>query len=491
MSAASASWSSAGSAATEQPLLVDHAGQQGWRAGDPAQTEHRHERLGDRPHPEDRGRAPAPGANRRVAGRIGTRRRSRPRSRNHRRVAPTELSTGGARPTGPRLSDTGAPGSRRRPGRRAAASASTSIPSASTLTGTGVSPQRSAIASCSTGPGSSRATRSMPCRGKDAQRHVQPVPEAGADDDSISVDARPADPAQVRGDHLPQTHVPGAQLVAEIPDRRGAGGDAERPRPVAHRERGHVRDAVLEVDRRSAGMRTPRSSRRPTPARRTGIGRYATWRPRPHPWREIPLGLQLRITVDDDPPRDTELLGQHPARRQPLAVHQPALADGVAQLLLDLRAERLRAATIDREQHIRAQTPPTDRHLPTVPALPVARCRTQATCRQRPVAPFDTADAGGGDLRQPAGVPTARRPRCVSTTTRPGMPIALPPLRPRSAAPPLAEACIQHARGRRRCDRSTDRWRGGDPAMLRQGIEEMAATQETMARRGLIIAQRR
>ena len=327
-------------------------------------------------------------------------------------------------------------------------------------------------------------------RGKDAQRHVQPVPKTGADDHSISVNARPANPAQVRGDHLPQTHVPGAQLVAEIPDRRGAGADAERPRPVAHRERGHVRDAVLEVHRVAPGCGRPDrvAARRLLGYRHRAVRHLG---PRPHPWREIPLGLQLRITVDDDPPRDTELLGQHPARRQPLAVHQPALADGVAQLLLDLRTERLRAATIDREQHIRAQTPPTDRHLPTVPALPVARCRTQATCRQRPVAPFDTADAGGGDLRQPAGVPTARRPRCVSTTTRPGMPIPIPPAASTKCRTSACRSLRPRARGRRRCDRSTDRWRGGDPAMLRQGIEEMAATQETMARRGLIIAQRR
>ena len=32
---------------------------------------------------------------------------------------------------------------------------------------------------------------------------------------------------------------------------------------------------------------------------------------------------------------------------------------------------------------------------------------------------------------------------------------------------------------------------GEDPAMLRQGIEEMAATQDTMSRRVLIVARRR
>ena len=139
-------------------------------------------------------------------------------------------------------------------------------------------------------------------RGKDAQHHVQPVPETGADDDSISVDARAANPAQVRGDHLPQTQVPGAQLVAEIPDRRGAGADAERPRPVAHRERGHVRDAVLEVDRVAPGCGSPD---RVAAGRLLGHGyRHRAVRhlgPRPHPGREIPLGLQLRITVDDHP----------------------------------------------------------------------------------------------------------------------------------------------------------------------------------------------
>ena len=60
--------------------------------------------------------------------------------------------------------------------------------------------------------------------------------------------------------------------------------------------------------------------------------------------REVALGRELRVGVDDDAPRDAELAGEVAGRRDAGAGAHGAVADRAAQLLLDLRAERPGAA---------------------------------------------------------------------------------------------------------------------------------------------------
>ena len=73
-----------------------------------------------------------------------------------------------------------------------------------------------------------------------------------------------------------------------------------------------------------------------------GGGRLGNPRTRALAEYQIFLGGELRVRVHDDPARDLELPRQIPRRGDAGAGLQRSFPDGVAQLILDLRAERLR-----------------------------------------------------------------------------------------------------------------------------------------------------
>src|SRR5206468_2537458 len=71
---------------------------------------------------------------------------------------------------------------------------------------------------------------------------------------------------------------------------------------------------------------------------------------------EEALGGQLRVGVDGDPPRDTELTREIARGRHPRARPQRSLADRAAQLVLDLRSERPRAIAAHGEEQFERLT---------------------------------------------------------------------------------------------------------------------------------------
>ena len=67
--------------------------------------------------------------------------------------------------------------------------------------------------------------------------------------------------------------------------------------------------------------------------------------------QQVSLGHELCVGLDHDPARDPELARQQTGRRQPRAAPQPARADAVAQLALDLRAQGAVAVQGDVQIH--------------------------------------------------------------------------------------------------------------------------------------------
>ena len=67
---------------------------------------------------------------------------------------------------------------------------------------------------------------------------------------------------------------------------------------------------------------------------------------------QVALGGELGVGLDRDPPRDPQLAREIARGRHLRTGPQGTAADRAAQLLLDLRAERVRPVAIDREQEL-------------------------------------------------------------------------------------------------------------------------------------------
>ena len=188
------------------------------------------------------------------------------------------------------------------------------------------------------------------------EHEVEAVPEPRADEHLVRVGDRSAHPAQVCGEHLAQRGRPRAELVTEVGRGRGPPGHAHGPEPVAHREAAQVGDAVLEVHVEPR-WRSARPLGRPdVPAARGDHRPRALRRP------EVPLRLELGISVDHDPARDTELRGERPGGGQPLAALEASGADRVTQPLLELVGQRRPGTPVQAEQQLRPVPRPVDGH---------------------------------------------------------------------------------------------------------------------------------
>src|SRR3954447_19488945 len=201
----------------------------------------------------------------------------------------------------------------------------TSSPSASTGTGTTARPARTAMTSCSRGPGSSRAMTSMPDRARVARAKARPWRKP------------PTTTAVVGGHHLAQVTGTGWLLVPQPGGRQRSRRLTHGPDPVAQRNRAEVGDAVLEVD----------LERRPCCRGRRGLGAVAPLHAAEpsHPGAradrgvDVPLRHELLVDLHHRAARDAQMFGQPPGGRQPLPDEQTALTDRDAQLLLDLQRE--------------------------------------------------------------------------------------------------------------------------------------------------------
>ena len=78
------------------------------------------------------------------------------------------------------------------------------MPCSSTGTGTRLAPARGGVRRCVAVRRGPRTRPAHPAPGEGAQRQVEPLGVAGADDDPLRVGGRAADPAQVPGEHLAQ-----------------------------------------------------------------------------------------------------------------------------------------------------------------------------------------------------------------------------------------------------------------------------------------------
>src|SRR5205085_1081952 len=130
-------------------------------------------------------------------------------------------------------------------------------------------------------------------------------------------------PSQVPGEHLTKDGAPARVAVPELGGRRVPADLALGPGPVAAREARQIGYTCTEVGDQSGrcGLRAVDGS---------------LWRAAPtggHPGRgagprtQIALGLKLAVALLHQPARHTQLAGQFPGRRQPLADPQPAGPD--------------------------------------------------------------------------------------------------------------------------------------------------------------------
>ena len=228
------------------------------------------------------------------------------------------------------------------------------------------------------GPGSSSPIRSMPCAGEGAEHERQPLPEAAHDDRVRGVGAAGTHPPVVAGEHRAQAGRRPRRCRRR--GRRSAGavhGIAQRPQPVARRERTQVGDAVAEVDSRtgagSAGRPRPHRTAMGSAAPVIAVGDPGA---RPDGGDDVPLGEQLLVRRDHQAPGHAQLVRQLSGRGQPLAGAQPAGPDRGPQRLLDLLPQRARRRTVPRRA--RAPAPPRrSRRSCGDPSAPIAEWTTR------------------------------------------------------------------------------------------------------------------
>ena len=192
-------------------------------------------------------------------------------------------------------------------------------------------------------PRSTPATSLRPCEN----------PEQTTIDSGIR--RRPADAIEVLGEGGPELRHAAPVEIAEPVARRLVERAADGPQPCFARELVQVRPPRPEVElvdrRRDGRLPCPggaRVRRDPCdPAR---------------PADQVSLGRELLERLDDDAARDPELAGQRARGRQGRAGSEPALPHRVAQALLELPVEWLRARPVQRHEHLGSGTGPDSCH---------------------------------------------------------------------------------------------------------------------------------
>jgi hypothetical protein len=174
----------------------------------------------------------------------------------------------------------------------------------------------------------------------------------GRDHDALGVGHHAAHAPQIRGELRAQPGLAPRVGVAERMVGHPAQGLARAAQPLRTREDGEVggpREEVVAQARRArrTRCRLGRCLRR--------IGAYVG--PGARTTLEVALGAQLLVGVDDEPPRDAEVAGQHARGRQASAGRETPGADGVAQPGLELAAQRLTSVASQLDQDLRTNGP--------------------------------------------------------------------------------------------------------------------------------------
>jgi hypothetical protein len=175
--------------------------------------------------------------------------------------------------------------------------------------------------------------------------------KARADQDLLGVGGHPPHPPQVADQRLPQRRLPTGVPVAEGRVRRLLQRLAQRRQPGRSREGLQRGDARAEVVADGLGRRGR--------AGRCGAYQGGIRHPggRALPGHQVALGHQLVVGLHHHAPSDAKLLGQHPGGGQGAARRQPARADRLPQVPLELRSQGTRPAP-DREEQLQRTTGP-------------------------------------------------------------------------------------------------------------------------------------
>jgi hypothetical protein len=180
-------------------------------------------------------------------------------------------------------------------------------------------------------------------------QHAHRLRDAVGHHDALGLGGHAPRAAQIGGERDTQRARPGAVAVTERGHRRVAHRLAQRRRPRSPWERAEVGGLQAEVEahrRRHALLGR---------LQRIVAGDGCHPRRSARPRHEEALRDELRVGLDDHAARDPELGGECPRARQRRARVQRAAADPVAQLILQLAAQRAVAALVDDHQQIESE----------------------------------------------------------------------------------------------------------------------------------------
>ena len=186
-------------------------------------------------------------------------------------------------------------------------------------------------------------------QGAGQERHALSHP--GGHDHPFRVAGHAAYAAEVAGEGQAQLGRAARIAVVEPGVGRVAQPASQRGEPGRAREQRHVRPAGAEVEARGpvgGGRRRGAEG---------GGGGVGDERGGALPRHEVALRAELGVGVHDHAARDAELARQRARARERDAGGQPARAHRVAQLLLELGAQRGRAAAIQADEQIEPTGP--------------------------------------------------------------------------------------------------------------------------------------
>jgi hypothetical protein len=190
------------------------------------------------------------------------------------------------------------------------------------------------------------------------QHEVESLREAGAGDDVLGVGRGRPDATQVAGQHLAEVLASARVGVVEGGGGRVTGQLTLRPQPVGPREARQVGHAGGEVgDEPGRGRR-----RRGGDRRRDGCGQGCHAGRGADPGGQVALGVELAVAVLHQAAGDAQRTGHLAGGRESFSRLQPPAADRLAQPAFELGPQRLGLLAVQRQQHLRAQTGPLDRH---------------------------------------------------------------------------------------------------------------------------------
>jgi hypothetical protein len=188
-----------------------------------------------------------------------------------------------------------------------------------------------------------------PAAAQHGAEHRDRLRDAAGDDDALGLGDDAAGTPEVRGERVAQRRRALPRAVAEIDVGRGGEGAARGGQPGSPRERAAIGRLGPEVEAR--GRQASRRRRR----RRLPRGHARDARRGAPARHEEALGDELAVGLDDHPARHAQLGGQRARRRQRRPRVQPPRAHAVAELLLELDAQRLALAAVEDDEEVAAE----------------------------------------------------------------------------------------------------------------------------------------